>query len=342
MTLSLPSANVSLLDRYDCSLTSEGPELTRIPTFNGDIPPVEDINAGLTEELPVPGTKEERTCGTCGKDTIEYVKNQGPWVRCMICNADRAAVQYQLQRNEGLRKGWYGMRPSARREWKKSREAHLRGPDLANAMALHIEKSRPTCTQTKPGFQMSLRDSPELERVYRERAYLLKKVKSGATKVFDERRQCYLYEDYDYVGENTTQEVEATTTQLCAVSPCITKPYVMRAPKRKRRFRPLSEAAIQFERLKAKLDKARAAADAAIAEDEDEVVPPVVRKLLIQKNNELESMKTEIDIVANGDHSSLDTAGAKRKTMELVRTHKNTLMSFGRVRKSILKASDFE
>ena len=79
---------------------------------------------------------------------------------------------------------------------------------------------------------MSLRDSPELERVYRERAYLLKKVKSGATKVFDERRQCYLYEDYDYVGENTTQEVEATTTQLCAVSPCITKPYVMCAPKR--------------------------------------------------------------------------------------------------------------
>ena len=71
MTLSIPSANVSLLDRYDRSLTSEGPELTRQPTFDGDIPPVEDINAGLTEELAVPGRKEERTCLLCGKDTIE-------------------------------------------------------------------------------------------------------------------------------------------------------------------------------------------------------------------------------------------------------------------------------
>ena len=173
-----------------------------------------------------------------------------------------------------------------------------------------------------------LRDSPELRRRYKGRAHQLKKVKSGATKVFDERRQCFLYEDYDYVVDNTNPDVEATTPQLCAVSPCITKPYVMRAT--------------SLSRLKTKLYKARAAADAAIAEDEDEVVPPVVRQILIQKNNELESMKTEIDLVANGDHSSLDTAGAKRKTRELVRTHKNTLMSFGRVRKSILKASDFE
>merc|ERR1712185_334233 len=93
----------------------------------------------------------------------------------------------------------------------------------------------------------------------------------------------------------------------------------------------------QLGQLKAMIDKARAAADAAIAEDEDEVAPPVVRQLLIRKNNELESMKTEIDLIANGDHSSLDTAGAKRKTMELVRTCQNTRHHFGRVRKSILK-----
>ena len=72
MALSIPSANVSLLDRYDRSLTSEGSELNRQPTFDGDIPPVEDINVGLTEELPVPGTKEKRTCFKCGKDTIKY------------------------------------------------------------------------------------------------------------------------------------------------------------------------------------------------------------------------------------------------------------------------------
>ena len=51
-----------ILDKCDRSLSSEGPELTRQPTFDGDMPPVEDIIAGVTEELAVPGTKEERTC----------------------------------------------------------------------------------------------------------------------------------------------------------------------------------------------------------------------------------------------------------------------------------------
>ena len=107
-------------------------------------------------------------------------------------------------------------------------------------------------------------------------------------------------------------------------------------------MRPTYVSKKQLKRLKAKLDKARAAADAAIAEDEDEVVPPVVRQLLIRKINALESMKTEIDLVANGDHSSLDTAGATRKTNELLSTHKKAQVAFGQVRKSILKASDFE
>ena len=314
MTLSIPSANVSLVDRSDRSLTSEGAELTRQPTFDGDIPPVEDINAGLTEELPVPGTKEERTCETCGKYTSDYgiyLGDRSPRVRCNPCNIIQRRMQTQFKHNEGLRKAWLEMSPPSRRGWRKCVDVSLRGADLAKAMTLHVEKSRPTCTQTKPGFQKSLRDSPELARVYRERAYLLKKVKSGATKVFDERRQCYLYEDYDYVGENTTQKVEATTTELSAVSPCITKPDVMRTPKRKRHLRPTYVSKKQLKRLKAKLDKARAAADAAIAEDEDEVVPPVVRQLLIRKINALESMKTEIDLVGNGDHSSLDTAGAE-------------------------------
>ena len=189
--------------------------------------------------------------------------------------------------------------------------------DIAKAMTLHIEKSRPTLTETKPGFKKCLRDSPELRRQYKGRANLLKQVKSGATKVFDERRQCFLYEDYDYVGDNTNQEV---------VSPCRTRTYVKRA--------------ISLIRLKTKLDKAREAAHAAIAEDEHELVPPGVRQSLVQKNNELERMKTEIDLVANGDHSSLDTAGAKRKTMELVKGHKRTLMLLGKVRKSIRKAFD--
>ena len=203
------------------------------------------------------------------------------------------------------------MSPSAREEWNKCRDAHigLTVTDIAKAMALHIEKSRLPGTETHPGFRKCLRDSPELRRRYKGRAHQLKKVKSGATKVFDERRQCFLYEDYDYVGHNTNQDVEWTTTRCCAL-------------------------------LKTRLDKARAAADEAIAEDEDEVVPHWARQILIQKNNELERMKTEIDLVAKGHHSSLDTEGANMRTRDLVRTHTLTLMRYRRVRKSILKTSD--
>ena len=112
MTLSIPSANVSLLDRYDRSLTSEGPELTRRPTFDGDIPPVEDVNAGLPQELAVPGTKEERTCEICGKYTSDYgiyQGDRGPRVRCNPCNILQGRMQTLFKHNEGLRKAWLDM-----------------------------------------------------------------------------------------------------------------------------------------------------------------------------------------------------------------------------------------
>ena len=49
-------------------------------------------------------------------------------------------------------------------------------------------------------------------------------------------------------------------------------------------------------------------------------------------------MNFEIDhLVAKGEYSSLDTAVAKRNTMELVTKHKTMLRSFVRVRRSILK-----
>ena len=89
-----------------------------------------------------------------------------------------------------------------------------------------------------------------------------------------------------------------------------------------------------------KLDKARAAADAAIVGYEAEDVPTGVRQIAIL-NDELESMKTEIDLVATYNHSSLFTADVQNKTMELLKRHKKTLKSFLRVRKSILKASEF-
>ena len=102
--------------------------------------------------------------------------------------------------------------------------------------------------------------------------------------------------------------------------------------------RPVIEAQRLFETLKANLDKEHAASDAFIAEDRDDFWPPAVRQILIQKNNELKRMNFEIDhLVAKGEYSSLDTAVAKRNTMELVTKHKTMLRSFVRVRRSILK-----
>ena len=188
----------------------------------------------------------------------------------------------------------------------------------------------------KPYFRKCLLDSPELKRRYKGHAYQLRQVKRRTAKVFDERRQCFLYEDGEIVGEkligNGSQRL---------------KPYkwYRRGPKYHRKL---------FDWLKAKLDKALAAAFAAIAEDEDEVVPPVVRHIPIQKNDDLERMRHEIDSIATGDHSSVVRNGsliharliharhARRKTLALVRTCKNALLSFRRVRKSILQATAFE
>ena len=305
MTLRIPSADVSLLDSYDRSLTSEGPELTRRPTFDGDIPPVEDTNAGLAEELPVPGTKQERTCRQCGKATIDYDVS----IRCPSCCAFTRRLHKFFNKNKGLRKSWMDLSRSARKEWFKCRDAHigLTGTDLAQSMALHIVNWAPPCTEMHPGFkELCLRASTELRRRSKGKEQQMKQVQSGATKVFDNRRRLLSKPRH---------------------RPIWTRPYYLKQ---------------KLGKLKAQLDKARAAADAAIAEDDYEVVPPVVRQLLLQKNDELETMKTEIDLVANGEHSSLDTAGAKRKTIELVTTCKNTLISFRRVRYAILMASDFE
>ena len=199
MTLSIPSANVSLLDRYDRSLASEGPELTRRPTFDGDIPPVEGINAGLTEELPVPGTKEKRTCRTCGKDTINYQLRHGRLTYCNPCKAFQSRMEWEFRKNEGLRKSWREMSASQKNEWYQTSELHMvYRTDLAKAMALHIEKSGPTWDDIKPYFRKCLRDSPELKRRYKGRSDLRRQIKRRSAKVFDERRQCVLYEDYDF------------------------------------------------------------------------------------------------------------------------------------------------
>ena len=328
-----PAAGSTNSDRlcrlnHTMSLSSEGPELT------DELPQMTDDFAFLY--------KDERICRTCGNVTSKYYEpraRRGVNVECKLCHALFKRMHRLFLKKEGLRKSWYDMSPSARTEWFKCRDKHMRGTELAQAMALHIEKSGTPGTETHPGFNKCLRDSPELRRRYTGRAKLLKEFKRRTAKVFDERMFRFICENYDCVWEKIIKRVVAIPKQRCAVTPAVRpsnlKPYKprSRAPKYYRKT---------FDRLKAKLAKARAAADTAIAVHEDEDEPPVGRLILIQQKHELERMWHEIDIVANGDHSSLATAGAKRETMELVRTCKNTLKTFGRVRKSILKASDFE
>ena len=157
------------------------------------------------------------------------------------------------------------------------------GTDLAKALALYISKR---------AFHKCFRDCQELERRYKGRPKQLKQLKRRTTKVFDERRQCFLYEDPDSEGESLTPAVEAATKQLIAVRPCIFKPYVPRSAltpsvgwQKMNTDNPSvntpSYLKLKLGKLKARLDRARAAADAALAEDEDEVVPPVVRQILI-------------------------------------------------------------
>ena len=300
--------------------------------------------AELTDELPQMTDdfaflyKDERICRICGNVTSKYCKPApgGVNVECKLCQALLKRMYRLFLKNEGLRKSWYDMLPSARREWFKGPNKHMRGTDLAKAMALHIEKSGLSWDASKPYFHKCFCDRPELKRRYKGIAEEIKKVKR---KVFDERRQGFLYEDYQLVGENIPQKVVEISTHRGGVTPVVRpshwKPYTPR-------IRGPKYYCKTFDRLNAKLAKARAEADKAIAEHEDEDELAVGRLILIQQKHELEHMCHEIDIVANGNHSSLATAGAKRETMELVSTHKKALMSFSRVRKSMLKSSEFE
>ena len=244
-------------------------------------------------------------------------------------------------KNEGLRIAWFQLSSAARTDFRRTISSTIGPTGLAVEMGLHVVRSRPTCAEMADATALSqfdkwlqMKSSAKVKRVQELKNQHMERVKSRRMNPLP----LYDYND-DQVGE-TTQEVEATTTQLCAVSRCIPKPYVMQPPKRENVFRQLVEEDNMLETLKAKLDHARARGDAAIAEDADFVVPPLVRQILIQTNKELETMTTEIDCVAKGDHPSLDPWEARRKTFRLVHTHQNKLLRFRRVRKSIKKSED--
>ena len=50
-------------------------------------------------------------------------------------------------------------------------------------------------------------------------------------------------------------------------------------------------------------------------------------------------MVSDIDLVVSGDHSTMDTEIATKKTQDLLKRHKSTLVSFGKVRKQIMMAT---
>ena len=95
-----------------------------------------------------------------------------------------------------------------------------------------------------------------------------------------------------------------------------------------------------MEKMKESLGKQRDQADAAIKEDDEEHVPAPIRQNLILKTKELQCMLSDIDLVVSGDHSTMDTETATKKTKDLLKRHKSTLVSFDKVRKQILRATE--
>jgi hypothetical protein len=95
----------------------------------------------------------------------------------------------------------------------------------------------------------------------------------------------------------------------------------------------------RLEKMKETLQRQSEEADAAIKEDAEEHVPVPIRQNLKLKTKELQCMISDIDLVVSGDHSTMDTEAATKKTKDLLKRHKSTLVGFGKVRKQITMAT---
>ena len=338
MTLSTAAAHLSVLEEYDRSLRFQGLELSEPQPLPFQFSnPVEAINAGVPVSVAVARTKEERTCGTCGKASLDYVKSRGRYIRCKLCNNLNSRMHRVLTRrtNEGLRIAWFQLSQGERSQFRRTICSTIGPAGLEIEMGLHVVRSRPTCAELDDAMALSQFDE-WLQKKSEAKAHRLQEIENLHMERVKSRSMNPLHDNYDdQIGE-TTQEVEVPTTELGAVG----RWFNVQPPKCEHAFRLLVEEDNMLETLKAKLVHARARADAALAEDGDFVVPPLVRQILIQTNKELETMTTEIDCVANGDHPSLDPWEARRKTIRLVNTHEHQLLRFRKVRKSIKKSED--
>ena len=325
------------------------------PAAENEEAPQEPTEPEIIEVSTADANSETKTCGTCKRETTDYVTNAGKYVRCKMCNTLKSRMQRVFSRNEGLREDWNQLAQSAREEWIKDTEARLGCADLLKGMALHIERSKQVTNEAVQGFTKWYGDSPDLAKRYKGKEDQLAAVKIKAPKVWHELRQTYLYEDYDLTGGACTKETDSTLEsvnvirKLKATKPTKPKTGAITA-KRTAAAAALpdgdangkhlkSSETRKLEQLKAKLEKARADAGVAIAEDADRLVPEQIRVNLEVKTKELDICETDIDLVAKGDHATFDPEKVSKSTCDILKKHAAAVKSFTTVLKSITKAN---
>ena len=158
MTLSTAAAHLSVLEEYDRSLRFQGLKLTEPQPLPFQFSnPVEAINAGVPVSVAVARTKEERTCGTCGKASLDYVKSRGRYIRCKLCNNLNSRMHRVLTRrtNEGLRIAWFQLSQGERSQFRRTICSTIGPAGLEIEMGLHVVRSRPTCAELDDAMALS-------------------------------------------------------------------------------------------------------------------------------------------------------------------------------------------
>ena len=343
-----PSSDQRILNEPGCS---EEPEMKKQQTCEEETEPCTEI---FTDSAAVVAltTPEVKTCGTCHKSTTDWTPNNSSGVRCKLCNAFKSRMQRVFHKNEDVRTSWNELSQSARDEWLKAAEQHMGVKDLSKALQVHMDKSKLTTNEVKQGMEKVYCDSPDLAKRYKGKEEQLLRVKENAPKMYHPLRGVYLYEDYNITGSCSTSEHERTAVQLSCSKTIKDKPKPKPAGKSKRTAdaaaltddpqlnkKVKSTDEKRLEKMKETLQRQSEEADAAIQGDPEEHVPAPIRQNLKLKTKELQCMISDIDLVVSGDHSTMDTEAATKKTKDLLKRHKSTLVGFGKVRKQITMAT---
>ena len=321
-----------------------GAEINRQESTDGDA-------AAVIETVET----ETRTCGHCGKETSEYVINRGIYVRCKPCNTFKSKMQRVFQKDESLRDKWNEMTQGDRDQWLQNVEQRLDVKELHKSLMVYVEHSRVSEAQSTAGVKKWYGDDNDLALRYAGKEAQLQAVKANANKVWHDLRQCYLYEDYDLEGSAMTMETETHRESFQAHR----KVKPMKKPAGNSLKRPAAPAALteedevdakrlkvqtqetkKLEKMKARIEKARTDAEGALEQDCKQDVPVGVRKALELKIKQLEVLITDIDLVAKGEHMSMDFEAANKSTVDILKRHTAAMKSFASFLKTINKATD--